>query len=111
MGPRRMALGLLIPVVLVTANLASLREGLRTLRQRQRWDAGAVRPVALGGPFGICHKLVAASTLGRLELIREQVTILGTSAKLIPVPGSPPDVLVRLGPDHGTARGKWSLPN
>jgi len=54
MGPRRMALGLLIPVavalaVLAAANLASLREGL--------------------------------------------------SATLIPVPGSPPDVLVRLGPD------------
>ena len=51
MGPRRKALGLLIPVVLVAANLASLREGLRTLRQRQRWDPGAVRPVALGGPY------------------------------------------------------------
>ena len=84
MGPRRKALGLPIPVVPVAANLASLREGLRTLRQRQRWDAGAVRPVALGGPFGICHKLVAASTLGRLELTREQVTILGPERKAHP---------------------------
>jgi hypothetical protein len=61
MGLRRMALGLLILVVLVAANLASLREGL--------------------------------------------------SATLIPAPGSPPDVLVRIGPDHGTARVKWRLPN
>ena len=92
MGLRRMALGLPILVVLVAANPASLREGMR-------WDPGAVRPAGVGGPFGICHELVAASTLGRLELIREQVTILGMSAKLIPAPGSPPDVLVQLGPD------------